>query len=126
MPKMRERGGVLIVTADLEEGRELERAFGLSSGAFVAGPLEASTFLASSLLGGMIVGRGCPAGASRPLVRAYVHHQPCGRIAVLTGPDDITTLTAYSFRESRVELFFAPWSVEEIRAHLGLPAALSA
>jgi len=118
---------LVILTSDETEGREIHRSLGLhEDGAFTATPDDAETFITSSRLGGMIVCRSCDTNAVRPLVRAYIQHQPCGRIAVLVSDADVMTLATYVFLGQRVEAFFAPWPAEEIRRFLGLPAATPA
>ena len=58
---------------------------------------------------GLIVDGRMPLRMATRLGQAYVRHQPFGRVAILAGPEDITTLVAFAFRDPRCDLFFHPW-----------------
>jgi hypothetical protein len=95
----------------------------------VADPAEASRIVATLPLAALIVDAGgIPREASRALVRDYAAHQPAGRVAILAGSDDITTLVAFTFRDPRVDMFFAPWDAKVVTTFLqltGMPALAS-
>lgn len=116
---MRPLPPLLIVSADPKEATALRGLLDAPVSLDVL-PESADLLLSASLLGGMIIGTSVAPGMSRPLVRSYIQHQPQGRVVVLCSPDDITTLTAYTFRDPRVEIFFMPWRVAEVRAYLGV------
>jgi hypothetical protein len=117
----RPQAPLLIVASDADEATALRGLLDAPL-SLDSPPESADLMLSASLLGGMVVGISVPASLSRPLVRAYVQHQPQGRVVVLCNPEDITTLTAFAFRDARVELFFTPWRVETVRDFLGVQA----
>jgi DNA-binding NarL/FixJ family response regulator len=88
----------------------------------VVATADADSLLITQVLGGMVVDIGSEAAAARRLVRAYLKHQPRGRVAMLTRADDITTLTAFAFGDGRTDLFFEPWDLALVRDFLGLRA----
>ena len=72
-------------------------------------PAEVIDLLAREPFAGLIVdGRMANRMATR-VAQAYVLHQPMGRVAILAGPEDVTTLVAFAFRDPRCDLFFHPW-----------------
>jgi len=115
---------VLIVANGSKEAAALRKLLELPD-AIATDPQAAGTFLSSSVLGGMVVGAEVASWDSRPIVQAYVQHQPCGRVIVLTTSGDVTTLAAYLYRQQRVELFIAPWNAAELRAFLDVEALAS-
>jgi DNA-binding NtrC family response regulator len=84
-------------------------------------PTEASRLVAATPLGGLVLDvGGMPNGACRALVREYTMHQPAGRIVILAASEDITTLVSFTFRDPRVDMFFAPWDGKAVRKFLRL------
>ena len=116
----------MIVASDDSESRELQGTLGLDDGAaMVASPEDAVVFIESSRLGGLVMGSSCPSSLAKQLVRAYVQHQPCGRVAVLIA-SDVNTFASYLQLGSRVEVFLAPWQGTSLRHFLRLGAAAPA
>jgi hypothetical protein len=113
-----DRAAILVVAATEAEGRSIAGTMGLDSVALIATPEDAGTYIESSRLAGMVVGHSCRSAVSKPLVRSYARHQPCGRVAVLARPDDLTKVTAFAFKDERVELFFVPWRAHELLGYL--------
>ena len=116
---MRREGQVLIVTARPEVAARLQGALDGHESRVVQAP-EADTILVTAVLGGMVVDVASDPPASRRLVRAYLKHQPLGRVAVLSHLEDITTLTAFAYADGRMDLFFEPWDVPLMLSFLGL------
>jgi hypothetical protein len=120
---MLERAPILILASSEAEGREIHQSLALDDGeSLISTPEDADLFITSSRLGGMIVGGSCHPNAAKPLVGAYIQHQPCGRIAILVA-EDVTTLAVYIFLGQRVEAFFTPWRSPEVREFLGIRVA---
>lgn len=122
---MRREGPVLIVTARPEVATRLLGVLDGHASRVVQAP-EADTILVTAVLGGMVVDVASDPAASRRLVRAYLEHQPMGRVAVLSHLDDITTLTAFACADGRLDLFFEPWDVPAMLGFLGLSALVRA
>ena len=121
---MRRDNPILVVTSWTEVARlvvsELEGHPTLVLTASAAEPL-----LESEACGGMVIDVASDPTLCRRLIRSYLKHQPTGRIAVLSQFEDVTTLTAFAFRDGRLDLFFEPWDLKLMRAFLGLEAVVT-
>jgi hypothetical protein len=86
-----------------------------------AAPDEVGRLVTSHALFGMVIDAAAlPARLTRPLVDLYLRSGSPGQIAVMSEMDDITTLTAFAFRDPRVDIFFAPWAPDAVRSFLGV------
>ena len=122
---MRRDNPILVVTSWAEVARlvtsELE-----SHPTLVLPAAEAEPLLETRIFGGMVIDVASDPSQSRRLIRAYIKHQATGRVAVLSHYEDVTTLTAFAFRDGRLDLFFEPWDMAMMRGFLGVAACATA
>jgi hypothetical protein len=118
---MRSERPILIVSN--HEVPELD-GLGLADGATIrAGEEEARAIIGKRPLGGLIVvvdGPG-PLRSSRELVEDYLRCQPQGRVAILSPGTSATIRTQIAYRPTRMDMFFAPWDTDAVRAFLSIP-----
>jgi hypothetical protein len=84
-------------------------------------PSEAAGVITTHALSGLVVDAAALSPRlTRPLVDLYLREQPLGSVAVMSEMSDCTTLSAFAFRDSRVDLFFAPWEAKAVRLFLAV------
>ena len=69
---------------------------------------EALTVLANRPVFGAVIDGALPGHAARILARAFLRHQPVGRVAIVTAVDDPSTLIGLAHCDTRVELLYHP------------------
>lgn len=70
---------------------------------------EALTMLASRPVFGAVIDGALPGHAARMLARAFLRHQPVGRVAIVASDDDEAgTLIGLAHCDPRVELLYRP------------------
>ena len=117
---MRRSAPILIVAATGAEGRSIASTLRVTENALWCTPALAESYIGAGLLGGLVVGHSVPSHVARPIVQAYRRMQPFSRVAVLSQPDDITTLTGFALRGDGAEVFFLPYRAEEVSAYLSM------
>ena len=85
---------------------------------FALGALTALAILSSRRVGGAVLDGSLPSRMAPLLARAFLQHQPTGRVALIGGADDPTTLVGLAFRDPRAELLFRPVDLEALRDYL--------
>jgi DNA-binding NarL/FixJ family response regulator len=69
---------------------------------------EALTVLASRPVFGAVIDGALPGQAARMLARAFLRHQPVGRVAIVAADDDASTLIGLAHCDPRVEMLYRP------------------
>ena len=115
---------ILAVTTDMEIIVSLQEAYeGWARLVILSDTNAALAVLGSRPVDMAIVDSALPGRMALVLARAFLWHQPAGRVAIVGAADDPTTLIGLAFRDPRVELLYRPLDIEALRREMSLAGA---
>ena len=115
---------ILAVTADPEVVISIQEAYeGKARLVILSDANAALAVLGSRPVDMAIVDSALPGRMALVLARAFLWHQPAGRVALIGAADDPTTLIGLAFRDARVELLYRPVEAETLRHEMALAGA---
>ena len=81
-------------------------------------PYAALGVLASRPIHGAVLDATLPNRMASNLARAFLQHQPVGRVVIIASPDDMTSIIGLAYGDKRVEVLFRPMDAIVLRATL--------
>jgi DNA-binding NtrC family response regulator len=118
---------VLVVSTDGALHEQLERDLdGKLLLTRVSDPNVALKEFLCRPVAGAIVDGNMPGRLASILAKAYLEHQPVGRVVVIASAADTTTLVGLAYRDSRVAVLMRPYDPAELETVLCGAGALAA